>query len=143
MASLTTTPSRVLRSPTAYPFAFFFAFGLAVALAALAGLAAFALAGLAFRGALRSGALVTVAVGAACRRHRGRRAAALADDRVGPGQVAARDADARGVLGHAHRELEAEVEDLLRELAYLLRHLVLGQLTPLGGLHSIYWVGAP
>src|SRR5258706_5177630 len=66
MVSLTTMPSRVLRSPTAYPFAFFFAFGLAAARAALAGLAAFALAGLAFLVALgAAGTAVAVATGAA------------------------------------------------------------------------------
>src|SRR5256885_11555376 len=65
MASLTTTPSRVLRSPTAYPFAFFFGLALAAAFAALAGLAAFvALAGLAVFltwAALRAGSATPVA----------------------------------------------------------------------------------
>src|SRR4029450_1591424 len=57
MASLTTTPSRVLRSPTVYPFAFFFGF-FAAAVAVLAARLAGFLAALGALGA-RLGASTT------------------------------------------------------------------------------------
>src|SRR4029453_13198479 len=40
------------------------------------------------------------------------------------------------ILGHPHRELEAQIEDLFAELARLLLELLLGQLAPLRRLHD-------
>src|SRR5919198_2495232 len=85
MASLTTTPSRVLRSPT----------GLMSSL-----LRAFAQHGLR------------------------------------PRQILARLVHPRRVLRHAHRELEPEIEDLLRELRHLLSDFVVGEVTPLRHFHA-------
>src|SRR5262245_53829850 len=62
----------------------------------------------------------------------------LAQDRLGPREVLARLRQPRRVLGHAHRELEPEVEDLLGQLPHLLEHFVLAQITPLRGLHRPY-----
>src|SRR3989475_8773859 len=80
IASLTTTPSRVLRSPTRLPLP-------------------------------------------------------LAEHRVGPREIPPRLGEARGVLGHPHRELEPEIEDLLAELARLLRELLVREIAPLARLH--------
>src|SRR5688572_21489637 len=65
-----------------------------------------------------------------------RGAAPLAQDGLDPREVAARLADARGILGHAHGQLEAEVEKLLGELLALLRQLVFRHLTPFRRLHG-------
>src|SRR3989449_3923063 len=80
IASLTTTPSRVLRSPTRLPLP-------------------------------------------------------LAEHRVGPREIPPSLGEARGVLGHPHRELEPEIEDLLAELARLLRELLVREIAPLARLH--------
>src|SRR4029453_12347357 len=56
----------------------------------------------------------------------------LAEHRLGPRQVLPRVPQPRGILGHPHRELEAQIEDLFVELARLLLELLLGQLAPLG-----------
>src|SRR5262249_38757876 len=66
----------------------------------------------------------------------GRRALALlAQDRQRAGDVTPRLAEPRRILGDAHRELEAEVEDLLGQLADLLPDLVLAQIPPLRRFH--------
>src|SRR5581483_2246735 len=53
----------------------------------------------------------------------------LAEERLHPGQLPPRLPDPRRVLGHRHRDLEPEVEDLLPELARLLRELAVAQVT--------------
>src|SRR4029453_3163934 len=60
----------------------------------------------------------------------------LAEHRLGPRQVLPRLPQPRGILGHPHRELEAQIEDLFVELARLLLELLLGQLAPLRRLHD-------
>src|SRR5262245_29103797 len=59
----------------------------------------------------------------------------LAEHGVGPRQILLRLAQPRGVLGHPHRELEPEIENLLGQLPRLLLELVLGELTPLRRFH--------
>src|SRR5437879_6746893 len=59
----------------------------------------------------------------------------LAEHSVGPRQIFFGLAQPRGVLGHPHRELEPEIEDLLGQLPRLLLELVLGELTPLRRFH--------
>src|SRR5205807_10672093 len=59
----------------------------------------------------------------------------LAEHCVGPRQILLRLAQPRGVLGHPHRELEPEIENLLGQLPRLLLELVRGELTPLRRLH--------
>src|SRR5436309_5842722 len=59
----------------------------------------------------------------------------LAEHCVSPRQILLRLTQPRGVLGHPHRELEPEIEDLLRELAGLLLELLLGEIAPLRRLH--------
>src|SRR6185369_17078085 len=133
MASLTTTPSRVLRSPTSLSLRFLRLDRLLLR-GRLLGL------GRRLRARLLGRRLRRRGWGwrrRHRRRHRGRRTAALADDRVGPGEVAAGFADPRRVLGHAHGQLEPEVEDLLGQLPYLLRHLVVREVAPLGRLHRV------
>ena len=110
MASLTTTPSRVLRSPTVYPFAFFFGFGAAAVAVLAARLAGF----FAALGALAAGSgASTTGVARHRRGHRRGRSASLADDGVRASEIAPDFTHPRRVLGHPHRQLEAEVEDLL------------------------------
>src|SRR5262245_52119322 len=60
----------------------------------------------------------------------------LAEHRLGPRQVLPRLPQPRGVLGHPHRQLEAQIEDLFVELARLLLELLLGELAPLRRLHD-------
>src|SRR4029453_14576970 len=60
----------------------------------------------------------------------------LSQDGPGPRQVPPGDRHPRRVLGHAHRELEPQVEELLSELAGLLLQLLVGHLTPLVCLHG-------
>src|SRR5262245_36675104 len=52
----------------------------------------------------------------------------LAQERFDAGQLAPGLADARRILGHRHRDLEPEVENLLPELARLLPELGLAQI---------------
>src|SRR2546427_993513 len=80
IASLTTTPCRVLRSPTRLPLP-------------------------------------------------------LAEHRVDPREIPPGLAQPRRVLGHAHRELEPQREDLLAEVARLLLELLVGEIAPLARLH--------
>src|SRR2546428_14082689 len=56
---------------------------------------------------------------------------------MGPRQILPRLAQPRGVLGHPHRELEPQIEDLLGELAVFLLQLLLGKFTPLRRLHEL------
>src|SRR5436309_11070430 len=60
----------------------------------------------------------------------------LAEHGVRPRQILLRLAQPRRVLGHPHRELEPEIEDLLGQLPRLLLELVLGELTPLRRFHG-------
>src|SRR5215470_8268332 len=135
MASLTTTPSRVLRSPTALSLRFLLGLRLRRRLGS-GRPGALRLRRLRLPGGLRR-RLSRRGLRRRRRGHRGRLTAPFANDRVSAREVPARESDARRVLGHPHRELEAEVEDFLRELPHLLGHLVLRQLAPLGGLHSV------
>src|SRR2546426_1311837 len=60
----------------------------------------------------------------------------LAEHRVGPRQIFPRLVEPRGVLGHSHRKLEPQVEDLLVELPRLLLNLVGREVTPLRRFHD-------
>src|SRR5262245_27851014 len=60
----------------------------------------------------------------------------LAEHRLGPRQVLPRLPQPRGILGHPHRELEAQIEDLFVELTPLLLELLFRQLAPLRRLHD-------
>src|SRR5713226_1027226 len=66
---------------------------------------------------------------------------ALTKDGLRPGQVAARLADARGVLRDAHRQLESQVEELLAQLLDFLLELFAGHLAPLFRLHGLCVLG--
>src|SRR5438552_9108234 len=139
MASLTTTASRVFRSPSAMPLG-----PLPLARCPrrrrclrlrLCGQRCLALGrrllllrhGLGHRGDRRGHG----------RRRRLRPSALLAQDGQGPSDVAPRLAEPGRVLGHAHRELEAQIENFLGQLADLLPHLVLAQIPPLGRFHPL------
>src|SRR3977135_697652 len=60
----------------------------------------------------------------------------LPENGLGPGQIPPGDRHPRRILGHAHGQLEPQVEELLTELLGLLLQLVVGHLTPLGCLHG-------
>src|SRR5262249_58224408 len=60
----------------------------------------------------------------------------LGERRLGPRQILPRLPQSRRVLGHPHRELEAQIEDLFVELARLLLELFFGELAPLLRLHD-------
>src|SRR5262245_29737243 len=62
---------------------------------------------------------------------------ALSQHRLHPRQVPLGLPDARGVLGHAHRQLEPQVEQLLVELLGLLLKLVPRHLAPLLRFHGM------
>src|SRR5262245_49930607 len=66
---------------------------------------------------------------------------ALPQHRLHPRQVPLGLPDARGVLGHAHRELESQIEQLLVELLRLLLELVARHLAPLLRLHVMWSPG--
>src|SRR5712691_12459590 len=66
---------------------------------------------------------------------------ALTKDGLRPGQVAARLADARGVLRDAHRQLESQFENLFTQLLHLLLELFAGHLAPLFRLHGLCVLG--
>src|SRR5687768_4983719 len=68
--------------------------------------------------------------------------ASLAAGGVGPRQIPPRDPEPGRVLGDPHRQLEPEIEDLLGQLAGLLRELVLGEIAPLRRLHRSVLTGS-
>src|SRR5260370_13753440 len=73
---------------------------------------------------------------------RRRRLGPLAQQRLGPRQIAPRLPDPRRVLGDPHRELEPEVEQLLRQFPHPLPDLVLRQVAPLGRFHRSLLTGS-
>src|SRR5262245_8098811 len=62
---------------------------------------------------------------------------ALAQDGLSPGQVPAGLGHAGRVLGHPHRQLEAEIEELLRQPCGLMLDLLVREIAPLRRLHAI------
>src|SRR6266540_559356 len=66
---------------------------------------------------------------------------ALAQDSLGPREVPLGLLYPRRILGHAHRELEPEIEQLFRQLLDLLLQLVAVHLPPARRFHGSYVLG--